>query len=80
MRDQAAPCRITSYNVCYTKLLRDRYSGTGGQLARHLLDQLGMTGVKVETTESGDHYDPDEKVVRLTPDKFEGRSLSYNFV
>ena len=54
----------------------DRYSGTGGQLARHLLDQLGMTGVKVETTESGDHYDPDEKVVRLTPDKFEGRSLT----
>lgn len=54
----------------------DRYSGTGGQLARHLLDQLGMTGVKVETTESGDHYDPDEKAVRLTPDKFEGRSLT----
>jgi Zn-dependent membrane protease YugP len=30
----------------------------------------------VEVTESGDHYYPLEKVVRLTPDKFNGRSLA----
>ncbi len=54
----------------------DRYPGTGGELARHLLDGLDMQSVQVETTEAGDHYDPLEKVVRLTPDKFNGRSLT----
>jgi len=54
----------------------DRYSGTGAQLARHLLDQNGLGSVKVEVTEAGDHYDPEDKTVRLTADKFEGRSLT----
>ena len=54
----------------------DRYSGTGAQLARHLLDAYGMQAVRVEETQQGDHYDPIEKVVRLTPDKFDGRSLT----
>ncbi|MDV6343068.1 zinc metallopeptidase [Nitrosomonas sp. Is37] len=54
----------------------DRYSGTGAQLARILLDQANLQQVRVETTELGDHYDPLEKVVRLTPDKFNGRSLT----
>ena len=54
----------------------DRYSGTGGDLARYLLDQRGLTRVAVETTEHGDHYDPEAKAVRLTEDKFGGRSLT----
>ncbi len=54
----------------------DRYSGSGAQLARHLLDAHGLSSVKVETTETGDHYDPEAKAVRLTPDKFDGRSLT----
>ena len=54
----------------------DRYSGTGGDLARYLLDKRGLTGVAVETTEHGDHYDPEAKAVRLTDDKFGGRSLT----
>ena len=54
----------------------DRYSGTGAQLARHLLDRYGMDKVGVEETDQGDHYDPIEKVVRLTPDKFGSRSLT----
>lgn len=54
----------------------DRYSGTGAELARHLLDRYGMDKVGVEETDQGDHYDPIEKVVRLTPDKFNGRSLT----
>jgi len=54
----------------------DRYPGTGGELARHLLDELGLQDVKTETTERGDHYDPEEKAVRLSPDKFNGRSLT----
>ncbi len=54
----------------------DRYPGTGGELARILLDRRGLGSVRVEETELGDHYDPIEKAVRLTPDKFQGRSLT----
>ena len=54
----------------------DRYSGSGADLARLLLDRHGMQAVRVEETEQGDHYDPLEKAVRLTPDKFTGRSLT----
>ena len=39
----------------------NRYSGTGAQLARHLLDRNGLSAVKVEQTEAGDHYDPDDR-------------------
>ena len=54
----------------------DRYPGTGQQLARELLDANGLGSVAVEATDQGDHYDPEAKVVRLTPDKFDGRSLT----
>jgi len=54
----------------------DRYSGTGAQLARHLLNKHGLTEVSVERTPEGDHYDPAAKAVRLTEDKFDGRSLT----
>jgi Zn-dependent membrane protease YugP len=54
----------------------DRYSGTGSQLARHLLNKYDMEHVKVEETKEGDHYDPNDKAVRLTADKFSGRSLT----
>ena len=54
----------------------DRYEGTGGELARHLLDRLDLGHVKVEETDQGDHYDPMEKAVRLTPDKLNGCSLT----
>ena len=54
----------------------DRYDGTGGDLARHLLDQHGLSRVQVEATDQGDHYDPEAKAVRLTEDKFHGRSLT----
>ena len=55
---------------------KDRYDGTGGELARHLLDSHDLQHVKVEETTDGDHYDPMEKVVRLSPDKLHGRSLT----
>jgi Zn-dependent membrane protease YugP len=55
---------------------REDYSGTGGELARHLLDRFEMSHVQVETTELGDHYDPQAKVVRLLPDNYNGKSLT----
>lgn len=56
----------------------DRYreKGTGGELARHLLDSFGLVDTKVEETVHGDHYDPAEKAVRLTADNFSGYSLT----
>jgi hypothetical protein len=50
--------------------------GTGGDLARHLLDEMGLKDVTVEETKLGDHYDPEAKAVRLMPKHFGGRSLS----
>lgn len=69
-----------SYWVSYTlkkySYPEDRYPGTGGELARKLLDWADLQQVAVEVTEKGDHYDPIEKVVRLTSEKFNGRSLT----
>jgi uncharacterized protein len=50
--------------------------GTGGELARHLLDARGLHGVKVELTGDGDHYDPEDRAVRLLPQHHDGRSIS----
>ncbi len=55
---------------------RPDFPGTGGELARHLLDGMGLPQVKVEETALGDHYDPELKAVRLMPNRFHGRSLS----
>ena len=55
---------------------RPDIAGTGGELARHLLDGMKLGHVKVEETALGDHYDPDAKVVRLSPAHFGGRSLA----
>ena len=55
---------------------KNRYNETGAELARQLLDTFDLKDVSVEETEIGDHYDPQQKVVRLTADKFNGRSLT----
>lgn len=55
---------------------RTDFPGTGGEFARHLLDEMGLTNVVVEETKLGDHYDPETKTVRLIPDHFDGRSLA----
>lgn len=55
---------------------RPDYPGTGGELARHLLNRLDMAHITVDMTEKGDHYDPETKTVRLMPDHFSGKSLT----
>lgn len=55
---------------------RDRYGGTGAELARRLLDECGLTSVAVEETDQGDHYDPGKKAVRLSADNHGGGSLT----
>ncbi len=51
-------------------------SVTGGALARELLDGHQLQRVRVEKTDVGDHYDPEAKSVRLTRDKFDGKTLT----
>ncbi len=55
---------------------RPDFPGTGGQFARHLLDEMKLREVGVEQTDIGDHYDPETKTVRLSSDNFAGRSLT----
>lgn len=55
---------------------RDDLAGTGGELARHLLDGLELSDVKVELTDGGDHYDPMTKAVRLNRESADKRSLT----
>lgn len=61
---------LKKYSVEY-----DALPGTGGELARHLINRFEMS-VDLETTEQGDHYDPESKTVRLSKEYFNGRSLS----
>lgn len=55
---------------------RDDFPGTGAELARHLLDEADLQSVTVEPTDKGDHYDPEARAVRLTPQHHDGRSVS----
>ena len=67
----------------WVKLVMKRYSlekpeipGTGGELAKHLIERFSLKDVKVEVTELGDHYDPIEKKVRLLREHYESKSLT----
>lgn len=55
---------------------QEHIPGTGGELARHLLDKYEMQDVGVEITEEGDHYDPESRMVRLSADNYNNNSLT----
>lgn len=55
---------------------RPDYPGTGGELARHLLDRAGLEHIKVDKVPRVDHYSPNDKAVRLSTDNHDGRSLT----
>jgi Zn-dependent membrane protease YugP len=54
----------------------DRYRYSGAETARRLLSSRELSGVGVEVTEAGDHYDPAAKMVRLSERNYTGRSLT----
>ena len=60
----------------YNRKDEDNFPGSGGELARHLLDRYGLQEIGVEVSDIGDHYDPLARAVRLTRDKYEGRTLT----
>lgn len=51
---------------------------TGAQSARRLLDSQGLSDVNIEAVDGflSDHYDPRNRVLRLSPDVYQGHSLS----
>jgi len=51
---------------------------SGAAAARHILDSAGLNGVEIEQIpgELTDHYDSHAKVLRLSPDVYNGRSLA----
>lgn len=60
----------------YNRKEEHNFPGTGGELARHILNRYHLQAVKVEVTDQGDHYDPVAGAVRLTRDKFDGKTLT----
>jgi len=51
---------------------------SGAETARYILDVSNLRDVRVEPSHGmlSDHYDPGTRVVRLSPDVFEGRSVA----
>ena len=51
--------------------------GTGGELARHLIRRFELEGYIVEQADKiGDHFDPENKTVRLSESNYNGKSLT----
>lgn len=67
---------VQSVLARYNRKNEKNFPGTGGELARHILDKYDLQEVSIEATELGDHYDPEARAVRLTRDKLEGRTLT----
>lgn len=74
---------VTSLPSLWTKAILKKHSkehpdipGTGLQFAEHLIKKHELTGVRVEETEQGDHYDPIEKVVRISSENAHSNSLT----
>src|SRR5699024_165396 len=55
---------------------------TGAQVARKILDDNGLFDVRIEEVKGvlSDHYDPRQKVVRLSTDNFHGHSMAASAV
>lgn len=51
---------------------------SGRDVAAHILEAEGIYDVRIEPVQGylSDHYDPREKVLRLSPDVYQGRSIA----
>ena len=67
-----AQARVRSAFNEYSQV-RTRRGVTGAEVARSILDSQGLRDVVIEESQGGtlsDHYDPREKVLRLSPDVY----------
>ncbi len=62
----------------YAAAQQEPASMSGAQAGRRILDDAGLFDVGIEQVpgELSDHYDPREKVLRLSPGVFNGRSMA----
>ncbi|WP_029406582.1 zinc metallopeptidase [Thiomicrorhabdus sp. Milos-T2] len=74
---------LTTLPSLWTKAILNKYRtphpdipGTGLQFAEHLINKYELNGVRVEETDQGDHYDPIEKVVRISTANAHSHSLT----
>lgn len=73
---------VTSLPSLWTKHILNKYSnphpdipGSGYQFAEHLINKFQLP-IRVEETQEGDHYDPTNKVVRLSSGNYHSNSLT----
>ena len=60
-----------------TRYNREEYfSGSGVDLARLIIARLDLNNVTVEESNTGDHYDPEKKAIRLTKEMCDRRTLT----
>ena len=52
------------------------FPGTARELAREVLDRHDLQAVRVESTDIGDHYDPEMRAVRIARDKIDRKTLT----
>ncbi|MCP4756547.1 MAG: zinc metallopeptidase [Proteobacteria bacterium] len=55
---------------------REDFPGTAGQFAEHLVERFEWRGVSVTTADNLSHFDPEKKVVVLSPQFYGGKSLT----
>lgn len=73
---------LTSLPNLYTQHILKKHAqphpdipGTGAQFAEHLIHKYQLD-ITLEETPSGDHYDPIDKVVRISSDNYHSNSLT----
>ncbi|MGY8768961.1 MAG: zinc metallopeptidase [Pirellulales bacterium] len=61
----------------YARAMQKKASHTGAAAARHILDAAGLHDVKIEQVPGHlvDHYDSRDKVLRLSPDVYQAKTL-----
>lgn len=72
-----AQMRVKSAFNKYSRI-RTYLGLTGAEIARRMLNSNGLQNVQIEQTQGllSDHYDPRAKVLRLSPDVFQGNSIA----
>ena len=62
----------------YAKAQRMAAPLSGAAAARHILDSAGLQGVNIEITPGhlSDHYDPRQKVLRLSQEVYQSRTMA----
>ena len=55
----------------------DEFPGTGGELAVHLVNKFELPEINVEKSgRQGDHYDPEQRAIRLAENIYDGKSMT----